>query len=146
MSRKLGLAILIGGLGGCSSSILLGNPHPDGGPDAGPIPTVEVLPDPVDFRAVAVGTPSGPIYFQVLNAGKTPVQIAFSPPPTGFVLAPAAFTATLQPGEGAASCNVMWTPTSGGPMQGKLAYRVCGVGAGASCSSQSLALQGIGLR
>jgi len=156
MSRFLGLALLIGGLWGCSSgTILLGNPYPDGGAaDAGPVPTVEVLSSPLDFGGVSVGG-SAQRYLSLLNAGTVDAWVTFSQPPPPFSgPRPVSDAGTLSIhlvvgqliSEAGQTLGATFAPTSPGPAQSGLNYRVCLTVDGGACSpDQTIVLRGNGL-
>jgi hypothetical protein len=146
MSRALGLAFLVWGLGGCSSSILLADPHPDGGPDAGPPPPiVEILPDPVDFGGVVVGSSSPARFVTILNPGNVPVAVILSTPSSDFKTP--IETIPLLPDAGR-SFPITFAPSAPGRSPGALQYTVCPFPVPAfdgGCSTQQLTLRGNGL-
>jgi hypothetical protein len=154
MSRLLGLALLTVGFGGCSSRILLGNPHPDaGGPAPAAVPTVEVLPSPIDFGGVVVNTISPPLFVTLLNPGTVPAVVTFLPEPQGGPFSTKVSTVVLpvlpSMGGGAKTASpTTFQPSTRGPATGILQYQVCPAGlADAGCSSplQSITLMGTGL-
>jgi hypothetical protein len=153
MSRFPGLALLVVGLGGCSTTIVLGNPYPDGGgADAGPVPTVEVLPNPLDFGGVLAGGGNSPdAGLTLLNPGAVTAVVFFGAV-TGPFSGPAGTPQVLLPNRMAPTIlGASFSPTAVGPALGTLSYHVCARGdptaPPADCHSpaQSIRLQGNGL-
>jgi hypothetical protein len=152
MSRWPGLALLIAGLGGCSSrTILLGNSYPDaGGANAGSVPTVEVLPSPLDFGGVSIDGGSAQLFAIFQNAGTGTVRVTLPSPPLAPFDLPATGDLILPVGQPARNVSVTFRPTTTGPARGALGYQVCTVtpndGGASECSpTRSISLQGSGL-
>jgi hypothetical protein len=153
MSRSLGLALLLGGLGGCTgTTIVLGNPYPDGGgADAGPVPTVEVLPNPLDFGGISSGETSPQLFITILNAGNGPAFVIFDPPAPAPPFSSPGKMVHLSAGQLLdKTIGVTFAPTAPRPALGHLNYWVCASsdpdGGGQGCSpTQSIRLQGNGL-